>query len=100
MVNGDIIFEGREDRLLYKKCELDVSEIGFLQRIYSSGSGIGRKFSGSLVGFISSGIKIFSVIMLIRFVLFVTRRVFSSLEKLGNYNIVFEIIVDYLFDLI
>ena len=100
MVNGDTTSEGREDRFPYKKHESDVSETGSLQRTYSSGSGTGRKLSGSSVGSTSSGTKISSVTMPIRSASFATRRVSSSSEKPGNYNIVFEIIVDYSLDLI
>lgn len=45
--------------------------------------------SGSLVGLIGSGIKIFSVIMSIRLVFFlIVRKSFNSMENLGicNYN--------------
>lgn len=45
--------------------------------------------SGSLVGLIGSGIKIFSVIMSIRLVFFlIVRKSFNSKENLGicNYN--------------
>ncbi|XP_022806964.1 lipoxygenase homology domain-containing protein 1-like isoform X2 [Stylophora pistillata] len=81
MVNGDTSSEGRDDRFPFKNRESDVSETGSLQRTYSSGSGTGRKFSGSSAGSTNSGTKISSVTMPIRSASFSTRRVSNSSEK-------------------
>lgn len=85
MVNGDTTSESTNDRFPYKKRGSDASETGSLQRIYSSGSGTGRKLSGSSVGSTSSGTKISSVTVPIRSASFSTaRKVSNSMESPGN----------------
>ena len=84
MMNGD---NGSEsDRLPYEKRESGTSEQGSWQRTYSSGSGTGRKLSGSSAGSTGSGTKISSVTMPIRSASFSTgRKVSNSMESPGNH---------------
>ncbi|XP_078368600.1 lipoxygenase homology domain-containing protein 1-like isoform X2 [Oculina patagonica] len=78
MLNGDAGSESTSDRLPYKKRGSDASDQGSLQRTYSSGSGTGRKLSGSSVGSTGSGTKISSVTMPIRSSSFSTGRKTSN----------------------
>ena len=87
MMNGDT--ESSSDRYPYVKRGSDASDQGSLQRTYSSGSGTGRKLSGSSVGSTGSGTKISSVTMPIRSASFSTaRKLSNSMENPGtcNYN--------------
>ena len=87
MMNGDT--ESSSDRYPYVKRGSDASDQGSLQRTYSSGSGTGRKLSGSSVGSTGSGTKISSVTMPIRSASFSTaRKPSNSKENPGtcNYN--------------
>lgn len=87
MMNGDT--ESSSDRYPYLKRGSDASEQGSLQRTYSSGSGTGRKLSGSSIGSTGSGTKISSVTMPIRSASFSTARKLSNTEESpGNYSMV------------
>lgn len=87
MMNGDT--ESSSDRYPYLKRGSDASEQGSLQRTYSSGSGTGRKLSGSSIGSTGSGTKISSVTMPIRSASFSTARKPSNTEESpGNYSMV------------
>lgn len=88
MMNGDT--ESSSDRYPYMKRGSDASDQGSLQRTYSSGSGTGRKLSGSSVGSTGSGTKISSVTMPIRSASFSTaRKPSNSKESPGNYSMLF-----------
>ena len=78
MMNGDTGSESTGDRFQHKKRGSDASDQGSLQRTYSSGSGTGRKLSGSSVGSTGSGTKISSVTMPIRSSSFSTGRKTSN----------------------
>ena len=88
MMNGDS--ENSSERYPYTKRGSDASDQGSLQRTYSSGSGTGRKLSGSSIGSTGSGTKISSVTMPIRSASFSTARKSSnSRESPGNYSMVY-----------
>ena len=89
MLNGDTATERTSDRYPYVKRGSDASDQGSLQRTYSSGSGTGRKLSGSSIGSTGSGTKISSVTMPIRSASFSTaRKPSNSKESPGNYSMV------------
>ena len=88
MMNGDS--ENSSERYPFTKRGSDTSDQGSLQRTYSSGSGTGRKLSGSSIGSTGSGTKISSVTMPIRSASFSTARKSSnSRESPGNYSMVY-----------
>ena len=88
MMNGDS--ENSSERYPFTKRGSDASDQGLLQRTYSSGSGTGRKLSGSSIGSTGSGTKISSVTMPIRSASFSTARKSSnSRESPGNYSMVY-----------
>ena len=87
MMNGDA--ESSSDRYPFIKRGSDASDQGSLQRTYSSGSGTGRKLSGSSVGSTGSGTRISSVTMPIRSASFSTaRKPSTGKESPGNYSMV------------
>ena len=88
MMNGDTTTESTSDRYPSIKRGSDASDQGLLQRTYSSGSGTGRKLSGSSIGSTGSGTKISSVTMPIRSASFSTARK-PSKESPGNYSVVY-----------